>query len=568
MTVVDSTLEYRLAKATVSADAKVYYEMWDGRRHLVFPVVAAQEQVLLCVGCEPPGELLTSTAIEHSLPAWNGVPITLNHPLRGDDVVSVNADHTILAAEQVGHFFGATVVNGQLRGNVWLDEERTRRHEAGTDIIRRLLAGNMLEVSVGYFRVTDNVAGTWNDQPFSGTQRDVLPDHLALLVDEVGACSISDGCGAPRVNSISTLACKCRPAASAGSADDNDSGSGDMAANADAADTNLDTRSPSVSAQGQQGSFSGLWSRIKHYFLGQQLSDNDIRSLLYAALENSVGGKNIYIWIEAVYIDDGYVIYERSVEYPDDYSTSTYRQNYTLTDGDDAIAASVELDGDPVEVERVVQYKPLAANNDAATPSPQNLGDNVNRSELINELAGCECVNLTKEQLEALDDAALATMQRLREERENAQTVAAASAAAVDPSDSVDSIDDTDTVTQAVTTAVDAVMTPILERLEPVMASHKAAQDAEQQKKDDLITKLRNNTSCVFTEDELGQMALSTLEKYAQQFDGANKRTNYMASGLPIVSEGDDDSSSFAKSIDFLAHYRKNDVDIDASASN
>jgi len=41
---------------------------------------------------------------------------------------------------------------------------------------------------------------TFRGERFTEIDRRIIPDHLALLTEEQGACSWEDGCGAPRLN--------------------------------------------------------------------------------------------------------------------------------------------------------------------------------------------------------------------------------------------------------------------------------------------------------------------------------------------------------------------------------
>jgi hypothetical protein len=68
------------------------------------------------------------------------------------------------------------------------------------EVVNRLRAGQPVEVSTGYFADMEATNGVWNGAAYTGITRNIRPDHLALLPDEVGACSWVDGCGAPRVN--------------------------------------------------------------------------------------------------------------------------------------------------------------------------------------------------------------------------------------------------------------------------------------------------------------------------------------------------------------------------------
>lgn len=65
---------------------------------------------------------------------------------------------------------------------------------------------NLLEVSTGYWHDGRQQAGSFDGEPYREVQRSLLSDHLAILPNERGACSVNDGCGTPRVNRL-TVAC-------------------------------------------------------------------------------------------------------------------------------------------------------------------------------------------------------------------------------------------------------------------------------------------------------------------------------------------------------------------------
>jgi hypothetical protein len=60
--------------------------------------------------------------------------------------------------------------------------------------------GVMLEVSTGLMLDMTADEGMFNNVKYKGKAVNHLPDHLALLPGEVGACSIKDGAGFPRIN--------------------------------------------------------------------------------------------------------------------------------------------------------------------------------------------------------------------------------------------------------------------------------------------------------------------------------------------------------------------------------
>lgn len=52
-----------------------------------------------------------------------------------------------------------------------------------------------LDVSIGVLAHSEKTEGTFNNENYVGIVQSHEPDHLALLPDEVGACSWDDGCG-------------------------------------------------------------------------------------------------------------------------------------------------------------------------------------------------------------------------------------------------------------------------------------------------------------------------------------------------------------------------------------
>ncbi|MFR9705051.1 DUF2213 domain-containing protein, partial [Aeromonas sanarellii] len=57
--------------------------------------------------------------------------------------------------------------------------------------------------STGYDSTPIAETGTYNGEPYQARQTITSTDHVALLPDEPGNCSIADGCGVGRVNTDS-----------------------------------------------------------------------------------------------------------------------------------------------------------------------------------------------------------------------------------------------------------------------------------------------------------------------------------------------------------------------------
>ena len=164
---------------------------WNGREYLVAQDVVAAQAMRLNKGYVPTAE------IEKSASAWWGTPTTANHPV-GPSGEPTSANRPGVAENTwTGHFFDARAENGgeQLVGDVWVDIERTRNlGDVGEQIVNRLEAGDPLEVSTSYF--FDRLEpGRYDGEHRDRVVGNLRPDHLALLPDSEGRCSLDDGCG-------------------------------------------------------------------------------------------------------------------------------------------------------------------------------------------------------------------------------------------------------------------------------------------------------------------------------------------------------------------------------------
>ncbi len=168
-------------------------EVRDATTFLVVPVVMLQEQVLRCSNCHPDGEFVSAEEIMKSTLAWDNKPVTLSHP--SQEFTPEN--HQRL---EVGRIFNA-FWDGKLKAEMWLDLKALKSSMKGREVEVRFRKGEVVEVSTGYF--TDRIMrkGKFEGVKFGAIQMGIVPDHLAILTDEVGACSVAGGCGAPRLNS-------------------------------------------------------------------------------------------------------------------------------------------------------------------------------------------------------------------------------------------------------------------------------------------------------------------------------------------------------------------------------
>lgn len=188
-----TTLKFNLANAAIRR------ETLHGRAYVVAPMVMLVEGVHNGSG----GALLYKAAdIKKAAPAWNMKPICVYHPqINGQGVSACDPD--ILEAQQVGVVMGAKW-DGKLRAEAWIEEKRAEAVDKR--IIEALDENRIMEVSTGLF--TENVGepGDWHGEAYTATATNHQPDHLALLPDQIGACSVADGAGLLQLNDVAKAA--------------------------------------------------------------------------------------------------------------------------------------------------------------------------------------------------------------------------------------------------------------------------------------------------------------------------------------------------------------------------
>lgn len=181
----------------LALNAKARRVTLDGRDFLVAPVVAA-------VGGVMNGVWAKAEAFAETIADWEGIPITINHPTDAEGR-SISA-----FAQEVVHvgFLTAPEVDGKFKAEAWFELDALQAAgEEGLQIITNLEAGEMTEVSTGYYQDLEPKKGIYQGRVYFGVASNIRPDHLAVLPHEIGACSVADGCGIPRTNAA-TCPCK------------------------------------------------------------------------------------------------------------------------------------------------------------------------------------------------------------------------------------------------------------------------------------------------------------------------------------------------------------------------
>lgn len=163
----------------------------NGRKHTIIPSYTLPDEVVMN------GLLYTHQEIEASYKGLEGTLAPLGHPTLDGTYVSANT------AEAINAFHvGAFNRNVERRGNrvfveKWLDEEYAANTEGGRKLLEALDAGEPIHTSTGIFLHADtSVNGiTANGKKYRAAATQMVMDHDAILIGEIGAATPEDGVG-------------------------------------------------------------------------------------------------------------------------------------------------------------------------------------------------------------------------------------------------------------------------------------------------------------------------------------------------------------------------------------
>lgn len=170
-------------------DIKIRREKLEGRDHLVVPCV------MITNGVHKGSDghvLYEEQDMAESDMSWNHKPVVVYHPKKNGKNISA-ADPVVLTTRKIGITLNTLTGDGKQRTEVWLDEVKTR--QVDKRILDKLEKGEPVEVSTGLYANREEKPGEWNGEKYQTVARKYRPDHLAILPDQVGACSIADGAG-------------------------------------------------------------------------------------------------------------------------------------------------------------------------------------------------------------------------------------------------------------------------------------------------------------------------------------------------------------------------------------
>ena len=324
-------MKFDFVRISVNVTGKPRYSVMEGRDYIVLPVVILMEGVH--AGSNGP-VLYELADMEKFAPSWNHKPVVVYHPKKNGEYVSAD-DPAILSANKVGILM-ANKINGKSQeAEAWL--EKSRLKEVDSRILDAIDKGLVVEVSTGLFNDTEEIEGEWEGEPYTGIARNYRPDHLALLPDLIGACSVEDGCGMFTASEAMTIE-KAQEV--------------QLALNS-VFPKNKENKikdTPQITNWKKSNPDKKIEDKPKV----NEMSFGDISSSLYDKVqEKTQPSLPQYGYVKDVYPD--YFIYCVG----DDYYKQGYKQD---SDGD------VELVGDAIQVQKEVSYIPVT-NEDKTMPT-------------------------------------------------------------------------------------------------------------------------------------------------------------------------------------------------------
>jgi hypothetical protein len=345
-----------------AATGQIRTAMFEDREHVVVPVVALVEGVLFPVNAETP-ELVLASEFSKTPQGWDGRPVMPDHPSDDRRRISAN-DPKTLERLAFGKVFHTKADGKRLCMEAWLDPARAARIGA-QDVIDRIRAGKMIEVSVGCFVMAEDASGHYNGQPYKAIWREIVPDHLALLPEgTLGACSNKMGCGTPRaamVHLVTAEGATLLPK------------EGEDMAEKDKPKTWRDKVAGFHTAR-VAGKQAPKPKDPKEPKAAAGMSDDDLREAIEDALRATVPG---FLGVDSVFQQEGLVVYACA---PSD-EIEMIRCSFSV----DANGA-ITLGGDMVEVEPITTFVPVDEQyEDASGDGP------VGASGKRQASAGCGC---------------------------------------------------------------------------------------------------------------------------------------------------------------------------------
>lgn len=338
--------------------AKTRIETLEDRSHTVVPMV------MLVPGIHPgsSGPLLyNEDELSKTPQIWNHKPVVVYHP-EGLDGAGISAcDPVVVNTRKIGMIMNTKwePKTKRLTAEAWI--EMPRAEKVDKRVADAITKNEMMELSTGLFVDLEDTPGELDGNTYNGIVRNIRADHLAVLPDKIGACSIDKGAGFLRNEERSQTV---NP--------EKKKGLGEIASQ--------------LRSMGLQNFAARLTSN--------EMSFSNIRDTLSALIRQKLNpaksDSGPWAWVEDVY--SNFFIYETGGK--------LFRLGYSASDS--GVSLSEE---NPVEVNRVTEYRTVAGAKFVGNCDQQQQVDNdmtkANKIAAILAVANC---GWEQKALEGLND--------------------------------------------------------------------------------------------------------------------------------------------------------------------
>jgi len=376
-----------------------------GQDHTVIPAIAIVEGVLWAADASGP-ELALAEEFGRYPEGWDGRPVVFGHPKIDGIPVPANTPE-LLESNALGQLFNTTLEDGKLKTEIWINKALVEKlDEEAQQAVENLTSGEgIVEVSTGLFLQRQPAEGEFNGEPYESIWRNIVPDHFAILPEGItGACSVEDGCGAPRTNQMVPVM---------------------RAAELITTECTCTDSTHEHNQQEQEGIFKRLLNIaggiLRFTSNDEHLSDTDLRAALNMALGSIEEDR--FFFILAVYPeanDSGTFVYELG------FDGKLFERTFSISEG------SITIGADSVAVRPITTFVPVevVTSNEANSTTQEN---DMNVEELVNALIANEGTQWNeddREWLGTLEETQLSKMAPSGPTEEELAAIAAAEAQA------------------------------------------------------------------------------------------------------------------------------------------
>lgn len=330
-------------------------DTFDGKDYLVAPMIMIVEGVL-------PGSFgplyYPAEELSKTPAVWNMKPIVVEHPSCNGVGISA-CDPDVIRTRGVGLIMNAMFEDGKLKAEAWID--KAKAEIVDNRIIEAIENNEMMELSTGLFTDTESIKGEFNGKKYESIARNYRPDHLALLPESTGACSVADGAGFLRLNEAH-----------------------------DGVEVSVSSFDSKKAVLFFEENKEHIGKQIRD-LIENEISHSQIWQLIHSKLRDTITGDDV--WVDEVF--DTFFIYSDGPQ--------LYKQSYSVNDG------KVTFIGSREAVTREVVFK----TEDGSVLNNTNIRKDVNMKDKVDALIANALTHWTeadRKTLMRMDEAVLSKM--------------------------------------------------------------------------------------------------------------------------------------------------------------